>query len=145
MEYNFKKVHTGKDLIISILLIVAGAGLFFLNKGLGITIGICGLVCLLIFKAGYKLNGKGVVLTKKSEDLCKCCRTSVIEFLNGKNTTPVIKRGNEGGIIRLDVYFNKTERVAYVQAFDFCNYTYEAATEVVELEGNRAEMIYSKL
>jgi len=145
MEYNFKKVHTGKDLIVSILLMAAGAGLFILNKGLGITVGVCGLVCLLIFKAGYKLNGKGVVLTKKSEDLCKCCRTSMVDFLNGKNTVPEIKRGNEGGIIRLDVYFNKSERVAYVQAFDFSNYTYESVTGVVELEGNRAEMIYSKI
>jgi len=145
MEYNFKKVHTRKDLIISILLMVAGAGLFFLNKGLGITVGVFGLVCLLIFKAGYKLNGKGVVLTKKSQDLCKCCRTSVVEFLNGKNVTPEIKRGNEGGIIRLEVYFNKSERIAYVQAFDFCNYTYEPVAQVVELEGDRAEMIYSRI
>ncbi len=45
----------------------------------------------------------------------------------------------------MDVYFNKSERVAYVQAFDFCNYTYEPVTEVVELEGNRAEMIYTKI
>ena len=28
MEYNFKKVHTGKDLAISILVLLAGAGLY---------------------------------------------------------------------------------------------------------------------
>ena len=43
MEYNFKKVHTGKDLAISILVLLAGTGLYFLNPGLGICIGTCGL------------------------------------------------------------------------------------------------------
>lgn len=56
MEYNFKKVYTGRDLAISFILIAAGAGLFFLNKGLGVTIGACGLLCLLLFKTGYKIN-----------------------------------------------------------------------------------------
>ena len=50
MEYNFKKVHTGKDLAISILVLLAGAGLYFLNPGLGICIGACGLLMCLFYK-----------------------------------------------------------------------------------------------
>ena len=38
MEYNFKKVHTGKDLAISILVLLTGVGLYFLNPGLRICI-----------------------------------------------------------------------------------------------------------
>ena len=38
MEYNFKKVHTGKGLAISILVLLAGTGLYFLSPGLGICI-----------------------------------------------------------------------------------------------------------
>ena len=145
MEYNFKKVHTGKDLAISTIVLLAGAGLFFVNKGLGICIGICGLFMYLVYKGGYKKDGKGILLTRKSEDICKACRTSIVEFLEGKNTVPTIKQGNEGGSIRLDVYFNKDEQVAYAQLYDFCNYTYEPATGIVELKGDRAEKLISLL
>ena len=145
MEYNFKKVHTGKDLAISTIVLLAGAGLFFANKGLGSCIGICGLFMYLVYKGGYKKDGKGILLTRKSEDICKACRTSIVEFLEGKNTVPTIKQGNEGGSIRLDVYFNKAEQVAYAQLYDFCNYTYEPATGVVELKGDKADKLISLL
>ena len=145
MEYNFKKVHTGKDLAISTVVLLAGVGLFFVNKGLGICIGICGLFMYLVYKGGYKKNGKGILLTRKSEDICKACRNSIVEFLEGKNTVPTIKQGNEGGSIRLDVYFNKDEQVAYAQLYDFCNYTYEPATGIVELKADKADKLISLL
>ena len=145
MEYNFKKVHTGKDLAISTIVLLAGVGLFFVNKGLGICIGICGLFMYLVYKGGYKKDGKGILLTRKSEDICKACRTSIVEFLEGKNTVPTIKQGNEGGSIRLDVYFNKDEQVAYAQLYDFCNYTYEPATGIIELKGDKADKLISLL
>ena len=145
MDINFKKVHTGKDLAISTIVLLAGAGLFFVNRGLGICIAVCGLLMLLFYKCGYKKDGKGVLLTKESEDICKACRTSVIEFLEGKNTTPTIKQGNDGGSVRLDVFFNKSENVAYAQLYDFCNYTYEPATGIVEIKGDRAEKLISLL
>ena len=145
MEYNFKKVHTGKDLAISILVLLAGVGLYFLNPGLGICIGACGLLMCLFYKKGYKINGRGILLTKESEDICKECRTSIIEFLEGKNPVPVIKQGAEGGSIRLDVYFNKSENVAYAQVYDFCNYDYEPATGIIELDGDRADKLISLL
>ena len=145
MEYNFKKVHTGKDLAISTIVLLAGAGLFFVNKGLGICIGICGLFMYLVYKGGYKKDGKGILLTRKSEDICKASRTSIVEFLEGKNTVPTIKQGNEGGSIRLDVYFNKDEQVAYAQLYDFCNYTYEPATGIIELKADKADKLISLL
>ena len=47
MEINFKKVHTLKDLAISTIVLLVGIGLFFVNKGLGITIAVCGLAMFL--------------------------------------------------------------------------------------------------
>lgn len=145
MENNFKKIHTGKDLIISGLLIAAGIGLFFLNAGLGITIGICGILCLLLYKSGYKKDGLDLKLEKKSEDICKSCRSSVLDFLNGKDVTPDIRKGTDGGSVRLDVYFNRAAGVAFAQLFDFCNYTYEPATELIELRSTRSDKLISLL
>ena len=141
MEINFKKVHTVKDLAISTLVLLAGIGLFFVNKGLGITIAACGLAMFLLYKGGYKKDGKGIVLQKKSEDLCKACKSSVVDYLNGKDVTPQIKKGNEGGSVRLDVYFNAAAGIAYAQLFDFRGYAYEPETDVVELHSPRADKL----
>ena len=145
MEINFKKVHTVKDLAISTLVLLAGIGLFFVNKGLGITIAACGLAMFLLYKGGYKKDGQGIVLQKKSEDLCKACKPSVVDFLNGKDVTPQIKKGNEGGSVRLDVYYNAAAGIAYAQLFDFRNYAYEPETDVIELHSPKADKLMSQL
>ena len=145
MEINFKKVHTVKDLAISTLVLLAGIGLFFVNKGLGITIAVCGLAMFLLYKGGYKKDGKGIVLQKKSEDLCKACKQSIVDYLNGKDITPQIKKGSEGGSVRLDVYYKASAGIAYAQLFDFRNYTYEPETDVIELHSPKAEKLISQL
>ena len=145
MEINFKRVHTGRDLTISTIVLLTGAGLFLVNKGLGIFIVVCALLMFLLYKGGYRKNGQGVILTKKCENLCKSCKQSVVEFLSGKDVIPCIKNGNEGGIVRLEVYYNQNENIAYAQLYDFSNYKYETVTGIVELEGKKAHTLISKL
>ena len=145
MEINFKKVHTGKDLAISTIVLLAGIGLFFVNKGLGITIAVCGLAIFLLYKGGYKKDGKDIVLQKKSEDLCKACKQSIVDYLNGKDVMPQIKKGNEGGSVRLDVYYSADAGIAYAQLFDFRNYAYEPETDVIELHSPKADKLISQL
>lgn len=145
METNFKKVHTSKDLIISSIVLIAGVGFFFVNKGLGILLAVCGLGMLFVYKGGYMKDGKGAVLHKRSEDLCKSCRSSMLDYLNGKDITPELKKGNDGGSVRLDVYFSCSENVAYAQLFDFRNYSYEPLTDVVELHSPKVEKLISQL
>lgn len=98
MEYNFKRVHTVKDLSISTIVLLAGIGLFFVSKGLGISVAVFGLLRFLIYKGGYKRNGCVVVLTKKSEDLCKACKFSIAGFLAGKDIKQFFKAFTEGGL-----------------------------------------------
>lgn len=145
MEINFNKVHTAKDLAISTIILIAGIGLFFVNKGLGITIAVCGLAMFFLYKGGYKKDGQGVLLTRKSEDLCKCCKAPIVDYLNGKDVMPQIKKGDEGGSVRLDVYYNAAAGIAYAQLFDFRNYSYEPETDVVALYSPRADKLISQL
>ena len=145
MDINFKKVHTGKDLAISSIVLLAGIGLFFVNKGLGVCIAICGLAMFFICKGGHKIDGEGVLLIKYSEDICKSCRGSLMDFINGKGVAPMVKKGDDGGSVRLDVYYNKAESVAYAQLFDFCNYAYEPVTDIVRFDGDKADILISAL
>lgn len=145
MEYKLKPVHTGKDLIISAVILAAGIGLFFVNAGLGVVIAVCGLLMLLLYKTGHKREGENVVLRKKAIDVAHHCRESLKGFLDGKDVEPEIDTNENGGVIRLEIYYNVDAAVAYAQLFDFSNYTYEPATEIVELRGPRAEKLIAKL
>ena len=145
MEIILKRVHTAKDLVISAIVLVAGIGLYFLNAGLGITIIVCGLLLLVFYKAGYKREGEDIVLHKEALDVSHSCRDSLKGFLEGKDVEPEVNTNINGGVIRLEVYYNADAAIAYAQLFDFSNYTYEPATEIVELRGPRAEKLICKL
>ena len=145
MEIKFKSVHTVKDLVISAIVLAAGIGLYFVNAGLGVVIGICGLLLLLFYKTGHKREGEDIVLRKKAFDIAHHCRESLKGFLDGKDVEPEISTNENGGVIRLEIYYNADAAVAYARLFDFSNYTYEPAMEIVELRGSRAEKLISKL
>ena len=145
MEIKLKSVHTGKDLVISAIILAAGIGLFFVNEGLGVIIGICGLLMLLFYKTGHKREGENIVLRKKALDIAHHCRDSIKGYLDGKDVEPEIDTRETGGVVRLEIYYNADTAVAYAQLFDFSNYTYEPATEIVELRGPRAEKLIGKL
>lgn len=145
MEMNFVKVHTVKDLTISVILIAVGIALFFVNKGLGVTIAVCGIFLLLFYKSGYRCDGSGPVLSKKAFDVARSCRQPLLDFMEGKEVEPEISAPAEGGVIRIEVYFSKDAEIAYVQLYDFSDYTYQKATEIVELKGDRARKLIAKL
>ena len=145
MEIKLKKVHTSKDFIISAIVLAAGIGLFFVNAGLGAIIAACGLLMLLFYKSAYKREGENIVLQKKALDVDHACRESLKGFLDGKDVEPEVKINPNGGVIRLEAYYNAIAAIAYVQLFDFSNYAYEPATEIVELRGTKAERLIGKL
>jgi hypothetical protein len=65
--------------------------------------------------------------------------------LNGKDVTPELSGAALGASARLETYSNKKAGVVYAQLFDFSNYTYEKATELVELHSPRADKLLSIL
>lgn len=145
MEIKLKKVHTAKDLIISAMVLAAGIGLYFVNAGLGAVIALCGVLMFVFYKSGYVREGEGIVLQKKALDIAHSCRDSLKGFLEGKNTNPEVNTSPNGGIMRLEVYYNADASIAYVQLFDFVNYTYEPATELVELRGSKVDILIVKI
>lgn len=145
MEIIFKKVHTAKDLVISAIFVAAGIGLYFVNVGLGILIGVCGLLMLIFYKGAYKREGEDILLKKTALDVAHSCKESLKGFLDGKDVEPEVNTSINGGVIRLEVYHNASASVAYAQLFDFSNYSYVPATELVELRGKRADCLISKL
>lgn len=144
MEINMKKVHTSKDITISSIILVAGIGLAFVNVGLGCLIGAAGALMLILYKSGYRIEGENTVLYKEAQDIAKTCKSSLKDFLDGKNTEPIVDTQQEGGVIRIEMYYNTKDAIAYVQLFDFIDFAYVPSTDVVELRGTRALKLIEK-
>lgn len=145
MEDNFKKVHIGKDLTISSIVLLAGIALVFVNLELGIFIAVCGLFMFLFYKKGYRKEGQEAILSMVTKDICKSGSSALLRFLDGEDCKFEIKGGNDGGTIHLVAYFNKESSIAYVQLFHYVSYISEPMTGVVELTGDRADAFISKL
>lgn len=145
MDIKFKKVHTAKDLTISIIVIAAGAGLYFANASLGIIVGICGVLLLILYKSGNKVEGQDAVLCKTSKDLALSCRPGVMNFLSGQEEGLELRDAGNGASIRVEAYCSEQAHIAYAQLFDFSNYEYKAVTDMVELTGPRADKFISEL
>ena len=145
MENNFVKVHSNKDIIISIIVIVAGIAIILVNTMLGIFIILCGLLSFLLYKSGYKYDNKGVKLKKKSLELSRTCQQSVLDFLNGQNMQLNLIHGNEGGTFMLEVWFNKEEKIAYAQASVYQELGYRKITEIVKLNASNAQLLIEKI
>ena len=141
MTYNFKKVHTAKDLTISISLIIVAVALFFINKGLAICLTGMGLFILIIYKSGYKLDDDQNVYVKKSVDLSRDGKESFLNFLNGKSDSVSVKEGHDGGSFRVDFYYNKHSRHSYLQMYTFSNYEYQKEGELITLDTDKVMKI----
>lgn len=141
MTYNFKKVHTAKDLTISISLIIVAVALFFFNKGLALCLAGLGLFILIIYKSGYKLNDDQSVYVKKSADLSRDGKESFLNFINGKSDSVSVKEGHDGGSFRVDFYYNKQSRHSYLQMYTFSNYEYQKEGELITLDTDKVMKI----
>ena len=141
MTYNFKKVHTTKDLTISISLIIVAVALLFINKGLALCLAGLGLFILIIYKSGYKLDDDQSVYVKKSVDLSRDGKESFLNFLNGKSDSVSVKEGHDGGIFRVDFYYNKNSRHSYLQMYTFSNYEYQKEGELITLDTDKVMKI----
>ena len=145
MEIIFKRVHSGKDLAISSATIAVGIGLYFANAALGVLIASCGLLMLLFYKAACKREGDDILLERSALELPVSRREALKGFLEGKDVEPDLGGIAEGVIIRMEMFYNADASLAYVQLFDFVNYSYVPATGLVELRGERADKLIKTL
>lgn len=123
----------------------AGVALYFVNKGLGFTIGVCGLAMMLFYRPAFRREGDGTLLRKAAFDVASSCREQLVAYLGGKADDLKLDQPSGGGVVRLETYYNAKTAVAYAQVFDFSSYAYVPATAVTELHGERAGRLIAEI
>ena len=86
-----------------------------------------------------------VVLRKSCVEADKKCRQSLLDFISGLSDDLEIVRTGTGPVVRIEMYHNLEEGIAYVQLYDFENYNYVASSELASLEESRAALLLNKM
>lgn len=144
-EIKIKKVHTFFDLAIASIVVAAGVGIYPLLPGWGILFCFIGVLLFVFFKRANKRVGEGTLLKEKSLDIAPEYRSGIIDFLQHKTKVLDFATTSEGDHLYLEVYYNTERPVAYVRLYDVAKNRFDAATEMVELQGPMAVKIISKL
>lgn len=142
---EFKKVHTTKDLTLTTIILAIGIVVVFFNKAAGVCLMCLALLMFLIYKTGYRNTSDGNVYSKRSLDLCRGGKESLMDFLNGRSDALDIKEGSEGGCIRIDVYSCKNTGESIIQVYNFANYEYEPMGEPFKLNCAKTKQLIAAI
>ena len=141
MESYYRKVHTRTDYFLAAGLFVIAVVLFFVHKGVGITLAICSGLLLLFQRSGFLFDGEKEILEMRAFNICGICRNPLMAFLDGQPVSTRIEEGSLGGTVRLEIFWSAKSETAYARVYDFVDYVYTPAGPMVSMPRERAERL----
>lgn len=137
MEKKFGRKRAAKDIIISVATLAAGAACLFIGtdiwSGIGIVLLALGLTFVLAFKSAFKLPGDEKTYSRKVFTFAQTQREMLNKALKGEGVLDLKKQGT-GTAIMLYLYLSLDGTRAYAQRFDFSDYRYQPASELVPVD-----------
>lgn len=146
MEKTFIRVHSAKDIVISVSLIIVGSILIALPTGAGINIAgffmiFGGIILALVLRTGYKDSDTGKTYLKKEHYFQQAMRAEIASTLKSKPEEIDLSQADKGNAVKLDIYYSKTHGNAYIQLFEYIPYKYEPCSEMYEHQLYRIERL----
>ena len=146
MEKTFVRVHSVKDIVISLSLIVSGSILVALPTGTGVNVAgffmiFAGLLLGLFMKTGYKDTASGERFHKKEHYFQQAMNSVISSMLESKPEAIDLAEAEKGNAVKLDIYYSKTTGKAYLQLFEYVPYKYEPCSQMYEHHISRIEKL----
>lgn len=146
MEKTFVRVHSVKDIVISLSLIVSGSILVALPTGAGVNVAgffmiFAGLLLGLFMKTGYKDTASGERFLKKEHYFQQAMNAAICSVLESKPEAIDLSEEDKGNAVKLDVYYSKANGKAYLQLFEYIPYKYEPCSQMYEHHISRIEKL----
>lgn len=141
MEKNFIRVRSSKDIIVSVLSILAGITCILIPTGvsiniLGALLIFAGLFFILALKTAYKDEETGTIYKKKEKFFPQSKKESFLKALKEDVASMDLTEEDKGNGLRVDAYYNK-DRV-FVQLNEYIPYKYEACSPFYKFEYAKA-------
>ena len=146
MEKTFVRVHSVKDIVISLSLIVSGSILVALPTGTGVNVAgffmiFAGLLLGLFMKTGYKDTASGERFLKKEHYFQQAMNPAINSVLENRPEAIDLAEAEKGNAIKLDIYYSKAAGQAYLQLFEYILYKYEPCSKMYEHQLSRIEKL----
>ena len=146
MEKTFIRVHSAKDIIISVSLIVLGSVLVALPTGTGVNVAgffmiFAGLLLALFMRTGYKDIDSGERFLKKEHYFQQAMNPAINSVLENRPEAIDLAEAEKGNAIKLDIYYSKVLGKAYLQLFEYIPYKYEPCSKMYEHQISRIEKL----
>ena len=139
MEKTFTRVHSIKDIVIFISLLILGGILLAVPTSDAVNITgffliFAGAILALVLKTGYKDVETNVKYIKKERYFQQAMHAAIADAIASKPDSIDLSQENKGNAIKLDIYFSKASGKAYVQLFEYVPYTYQPCSKMYEYE-----------
>ena len=139
MEKTFTRVHSIKDIVIFISLLILGGILVAVPTSDAVNITgffliFAGAILALVLKTGYKDVETNVKYFKKERYFQQAMHAAIADAIASKPDSIDLSHENKGNAIKLDIYFSKASGKAYVQLFEYVPYTYQPCSKMYEYE-----------
>ena len=139
MEKTFIRVHSIKDIVIFISLLILGGILVAVPTSDAVNITgffliFAGAILALVLKTGYKDVETNVKYIKKERYFQQAMHAAIADAIASKPDSIDLSQENKGNAIKLDIYFSKASGKAYIQLFEYVPYTYQPCSKMYEYE-----------
>ena len=139
MEKTFVRVHSIKDIVIFISLLVLGGILVAVPTSdavniTGFFLVFAGAILALVLKTGYKDVETNEKYIKKERYFQQAMHAAIADAIASKPDSIDLSQENKGNAIKLDIYFSKASGKAYIQLFEYVPYTYQPCSKMYEYE-----------
>ena len=139
MEKTFIRVHSIKDIVIFISLLILGSILVAVPTGdavniTGFFLVFAGVILTLVLKTGYKDVETNEKYIKKERYFQQAMHAAIADAIASKPDSIDLSQENKGNAIKLDIYFSKGTGKAYIQLFEYVPYTYQPCSKMYEYE-----------
>ena len=139
MEKTFIRVHSIKDIVIFISLLVLGGILVAVPTGDAVNITgffliFAGAILALVLKTGYKDVETNEKYIKKERYFQQTMHAAIVDAIASKPDSIDLSQENKGNALKLDIYFSKATGKAYIQLFEYVPYTYQPCSKMYEYE-----------
>ena len=139
MGKTFTRVHSTKDIVIFISLLIFGGILVAVPTGdavniTGFFLVFAGAILALALKTGYKDVETNVKYIKKERYFQQAMHAAIADAIASKPDSIDLSQENKGNAIKLDIYFSKASGKAYIQLFEYVPYTYQPCSKMYKYE-----------
>ena len=139
MEKTFTRVHSIKDILIFISLLILGGLLVAVPTSDAVNITgffliFAGAILALVLKTGYKDVETNAKYQKKERYFQQAEHATIADAIASKPDSIDLSQENKGNAIKLDIYFSKASGKAYIQLFEYVPYTYQPCSKMYEYE-----------